>query len=389
MQLRSHAYVAPAPEGRDPLSLDSLRPPDLMLFAAVAALVGIGLMMIFSASSATAYAAHHDTAFYLKRQLMWLAVALVAAFGAYRCDYRKLRRLAGPALCFAFITVIAVLVPHVGLVSGGARRWIGIGPLSFQPSEFAKLALVIYLAAALTTKGERVRAFAGGIFPLLLVSGLLAVCVLKEPDMGTASLLLFVALAMLFVAGARLPHLLATVLVMVPGATLSVVTSKYKLARVLAFVDPFKDRQDTGYHIVQSLYALGSGGAMGLGLGASRQKFSYLPEQYTDFIFAILGEELGLVGTLAVIALFVLFTQRAIRIALGAPDRFGFLLAMGCTFAIVIQAFINIGVVTSSWPVTGVPLPFVSFGGSSLIVSLVCVALLLNIGRHRGERRAR
>jgi cell division protein FtsW len=201
--------------------------------------------------------------------------------------------------------------------------------------------------------------------------------------MGTASLLIVTAFGMLFCAGARFEHLLMCALTMLPVVAIAIGSSAYKRARIFAFLDPWKDPQNTGFHIVQSLLALGSGGFFGLGLGASRQKFFYLPEQYTDFIFAIIGEELGMLGACGVLVLFVLFAFRAVRIALGAPDRFGMLLALGCTFLIVIQAFINVGVVTSSWPVTGVPLPFISFGGTSLVTCVVAVALIINVGRHR------
>jgi len=201
--------------------------------------------------------------------------------------------------------------------------------------------------------------------------------------MGTASLMLFTAFAMVFAAGARIEHLIMCALAMLPAAALAVGSSPYKRARVFAFLNPWKDAQNTGFHIVQSLLALGSGGLFGLGLGASRQKYFYLPEAHTDFIFAVLGEELGLLGGLAVIGLFVLFAVRAVVVAIRAPDRFGTLLALGCTFLIVIQAFLNIGVVTGSWPVTGVPLPFISFGGTSLIVSLTAAGLIANVGRHR------
>jgi cell division protein FtsW len=357
--------------------------PDIVLFGAIAALVALGLIMIFSASSATAYATYRDTAYYLKRQLVWLVVALAAAFLAYRIDYRKLRTAAPLGIAFALCALIGVLVPHVGQASGGSRRWLGAGALSFEPSEVAKLALVIFLAAKLATLGDGLRSLVRGVVPCLLVSCALAVPVLLEPDMGTASLLLFTAFGMLFCAGARLEHLGLCALAMLPAVALCIGSSAYKRARIFAFLDPWKDPQNTGFHIVQSLLALGSGGLFGLGLGASRQKFFYLPEQYTDFIFAILGEELGLLGAFGVIALFVVFAFRAVRIALAAPDRFGMLLTLGCTLLIVLQAFVNIGVVTSSWPVTGVPLPFVSFGGTSLVVSLVAVALIVNVGRHR------
>jgi cell division protein FtsW len=372
--------------GRRPstvLGARRLAPPDTVLLAAIAALVAIGLIMIYSASSATAYATYRDTAYYLKRQLLWLAVALVCGFVAYRIDYRALRRIAPAGIALAFVALVGVLVPHVGQLSGGSRRWLGVRAISLEPSELSKLALVVFLAAKLSTMGERARSLVRGVVPCLLVTCALAVPILLEPDMGTASLLVFTAFGMLFCAGARLEHLLMSALAMLPVVLLAIGSSPYKRARILAFLDPWKDPQNTGFHIVQSLLALGSGGLFGLGLGASRQKFFYLPEQYTDFIFAILGEELGLLGALGVIALFVVFAFRAVRIALAAPDRFGMLLALGCTLLIVIQAFVNIGVVTSSWPVTGVPLPFVSFGGTSLVVSLVAVALIVNIGRYR------
>ncbi|HTA38172.1 MAG TPA: putative lipid II flippase FtsW, partial [Candidatus Acidoferrales bacterium] len=312
-----------------------------------------------------------------------LVVGLVAAFFAYRLDYQKLKKPAPYILLAAAVALALVFVPHIGLGANGGRRWIGFSAVSLQPSEFAKLALVIYLSAMLATRGERITSLAKGLFPLCVPVFVMAVMILKEPDMGTASLLVFTAFAMFFAAGARISHLFAIAVVTVPFAALTVLASPYKRARVFAFMDPWKDPQNTGFHIVQSLLALGSGGIFGVGLGASRAKFFYLPEQYTDFIFSVLGEELGLLGALAVIALFIVFAYRAIKIAIAAPDRFGYFLAIGCTAIIVIQAFVNIGVVTSSWPVTGVPLPFISFGGSSLIVSLIAVALIANVGRYR------
>lgn len=357
--------------------------PDTLLFTAVAALVGIGLVMIYSASSTTAYEQTGDTAFFVKRQAVWLVVGLVAALGAYRIDYHRLKRLAPYILIASFAMLTLVLVPHIGLSVNGARRWIGIRALSIQPSEFAKLGLILYLAAVLAARGERITSLVKGLIPLCFVVAIMAMLILKEPDLGTASLLGMFAFAMFFAAGARLPHLIIVFLATVPVLVGEIVASAYERARILAFLNPWKDPENTGFHIVQSLLALGSGGLFGVGLGESHAKFFYLPEQYTDFIFSILGEELGLFGALVVIVLFVILTYRAIKIAIAAPDRFGFLLVVGCTALISIQAFINIGVVTSSWPVTGVPLPFISFGGSSLIVNLVAVALIANVGRRR------
>ncbi|HTZ54810.1 MAG TPA: putative lipid II flippase FtsW [Candidatus Acidoferrum sp.] len=360
------------------------KPPDTLLFFSVASLVAIGLVMIFSASSAVALIEHHDIAYYAKRQIVWLVVGLIIAYGVYRFDYHKLKRWAPYLLVFSVLSLVAVLVPHVGFAVNGARRWIGASTISFQPSEFAKLGLVIYLAAMLATRGERIVSLVKGLFPLCIPVVVMAVLVLKEPDMGTASLLVMIAFAMFFAAGARITHLFAILLATTPAVIVEVLASPYKRERVFAFLNPWKDPQNAGFHIVQSLLALGSGGIFGLGLGDSRAKFFYLPEQYTDFIFSILGEELGLIGALAVVILFIVFGYRAIKIAIAAPDRFGFFLVIGCVSIVVIQAFVNIGVVTSSWPVTGVPLPFISFGGSSLIVNLVAVALIANVGR--GQR---
>jgi len=379
-----YAKAARGPLAAAPRPLRSrtaLAPPDPWIFATVAGLVAIGLVMVFSASSATAYATYHDTAYFLKRQLVWLAIGGAFAYLAYRIDYTKLKRVSPALLGVTILLLVLTLIPHVGLQTGGARRWLGASILSFQPSEVAKLALVLFLAAKLSALGEDVRSLVRGVVPALLVAAALAVPILLEPDMGTASLVMFTAFGMLFCAGARIEHLVVAVFALLPPVALAVGASAYKRARILAFLDPWKDAQNTGFHIVQSLLALGSGGIFGLGLGASRQKFFYLPEAHTDFIFAVVGEELGLLGTMIVLSLFAAFAIRAFVLAQRTTDRFGFFLIVGCALLIVIQAFINIGVVTSSWPVTGVPLPFISFGGTSLIVSLVAVALIMNVAR--------
>jgi cell division protein FtsW len=377
--LRSQAHRGYTPATRRLI----LKPPDALLLGSVAFLLALGLVMVFSASSATAYSTYHDTAYFLKRQFAFLLVGLVLAYAAYRVDYRKLRTIAPAAIIVTFLLLVLTMIPHVGFASGGARRWIGLRALSFQPSEFGKLTLVLFLAAKLASLGERVRSLSKGVWPALFITLLLAIPVFLEPDMGTASLYIFTAFALLFTAGARIEHLVMCGLVMLPAIAIAVGSSSYKRARIFAFLHPWKDPENTGFHIVQSLLALGTGGIFGVGLGASRQKYFYLPAAHTDFIFSVLGEELGMLGCLTVIALFLVFAIRGVTLALKAPDRFGMLLAMGCTFMTVIQAFINVGVVTSSWPVTGVPLPFISFGGSSLIVSLIAVGLIANVGRYR------
>ncbi|MHB8432173.1 MAG: putative lipid II flippase FtsW [Candidatus Tyrphobacter sp.] len=363
-------------------------PPDPWLFGAVALLVAVGLVMVYSASSVTAYAEHLDTAYYVKRQFLWLLVGGALAYGAYRMDYLQLRRFAPYVLLAAAIGLLLVFVPHVGVRVNGVHRWIGIGSMTLQPSEFAKLGIVIFLAAWLSGREPRIdiTKFTSGLFlactPVLLMTAL----VLKEPDLGTASIIVMTAFVLLFAGGARIAHLLAVCFALVPAVVVEFVHNVMWRARLFAFLDPWRDPQNTGFHIIQSLYALGTGGLRGVGLGASREKFFYLPEQYTDFIFSVLGEEAGLIGALVVVALFLLLAFRAVRIALSAREPFGFLLTIGCAAMIVLQAFVNIGVVTSSWPITGVPLPFISFGGSALAVDLIAVALILNVGRHRRIR---
>ncbi|MBC5810573.1 MAG: FtsW/RodA/SpoVE family cell cycle protein, partial [Candidatus Eremiobacteraeota bacterium] len=239
--------------------------PDAVIVFAIGTLVAIGLVMIFSASSYLAVAMHHDATYFFKRQVVWFAVGLIPAYVAYRMDYHKLKNVAPLFVGAVLVLLVLVLVPHVGIFIGGARRWLGFGSMSFEPSEFAKLALVVYLAAALATKGERVRSLVSGVVPLAFVTLLLAMLVLKEPDMGTASMLVFTSVVMLFAAGARIAHLLMMAAVTMPWVVLLVMHDTYKRARILAFLDPWKDPQDKGFHIVQSLLALGSGGAFGQG----------------------------------------------------------------------------------------------------------------------------
>jgi cell division protein FtsW len=366
-----------------------LRPgPDATLIASVACLVALGLIMVFSASSTEAVATLKDGAFYFKRQLVGLLVACIPAYAAYTIDYRRLRPFAPWAVGVSVVLLALVWMPHIGIRTAGASRWVGVGPLSFQPSEVAKLALILYLASALAGKGEKIRSLTRGVVPIAMVSAVLAVLVLKEPDMGTASLFAFTTAALLYAAGARILHILMIAVVTLPGAIFLILHDQYKRDRILAFMHPWKHANAEGFQIVQSLLALGSGGLFGRGIGFSQQKAFYLPEAHTDFIGSIIGEELGFVGMFAIVALFVAFAYRAARIALRASDRFGFFLALGCMAMIVIQAFISVGVVTASWPVTGVPLPFISYGGTSLIVSLVAVALVANVGRRRRSPKA-
>jgi cell division protein FtsW len=360
----------------------SRRAPDPWVFVPVVVLTGVGVVMVYSASAIVAHEWFADSAFFLKRQVLWAVLGLVALGLVQRVHYLRLRPLAPVLLAAALAALILVLVPGLGRAAGGARRWLSVGGvLSAQPSEGMKLALVLYLADALDRAGTRIgelRTLAGPF----AVTGLVCVLVVAQPDMGTAVLLALVAGGMLFAGGVRSRHLAGVGLVGLPALAAAALGEEYRRQRLLAFVNPWRDPQGAGFHIIQSLLALGSGGLWGVGLGQSRQKFYYLPERHTDFIFSILGEELGVVGGLGVLALYGILAVRGMRIARTAPDRFGSLLAAGLTVTIVAQAAINIGVTTGVLPITGVPLPLVSFGGSSLLSTMVASGILLNISQH-------
>ena len=359
------------------------RTPDYWLFLAVVALLAIGVVMVYSASAIVAYEQYGDSAFFFKRQLIWTGLGLAALLILQRVHYERLRRLTPLLLIASVLALIVVLIPGIGRVAGGARRWIALGgPFAVQPVEAAKLALVLYLANFLTNRGAAVGELRGGLFPPLLIMGAMFALVVMQPELGSALLLGLVTVAMLFVGGARLIHLIGLALVSAPLLLVTILGEAYRRRRLLAFLDPWSDPRGVGFHIIQSLVALGSGGLFGVGLGQSRQKFFYLPERHTDFIFAILGEELGLIGALAVLALFGLITYRGWQITRAAPDRYSSLLACGITFMIIVQAIMNIGVTTGILPVTGVPLPLLSFGGSSLVFTMSGVGILLNISQY-------
>ncbi|HEY3249127.1 MAG TPA: putative lipid II flippase FtsW [bacterium] len=363
------------------------RAPDYVLLFAIIALIGIGVVMVYSASSIVAQDQVGDSAFFFKRQAMWAAAGFIALLVVQRVHYEKLRRITPALLLIALTALVLVLVPGVGRVVGGARRWISLGgPFAFQPAEAAKLALVLYLANFLSNRGPAAAEFRRGVLPPLIVLGMMFVLILAQPDMGTALLLALVTVLLLFMGGARIWHLAGLAFAGAPLVAIAVFGADYRRQRILAFLNPWGDPQGSGFHIIQSLLALGSGGLLGMGLGNSRQKFFYLPERHTDFIFSILGEELGLIGTLAVVLLLAVVVYRGFQIARRAPDQYGALLAGGITGLIVLQAVLNIGVTTGLLPITGVPLPFVSFGGSSLLVMMIGVGIVLNISQYTGSR---
>jgi cell division protein FtsW len=326
-------------------------------------------------------------------QAMWALLGLLALVVMMRVDYRWLRPLAIPGFAVAMALLVAVLLPPIGgilrpIEGGGSTRWLAVGPLpAFHPAELAKLALVIFLAYWLDRRGHRVGSLPNGLLPFALITGPLFALVLLEPDLGTTGVLALTALTMFVVAGGSVWQLLLVAPAVIAGLAFLVSRSAYQMARVQAFLDPWADPQGLGFHTVQGLLALGMGGLFGIGLGESRQPGAlHLPAAQNDFVFAVVGQELGLLGGLAVIAAYLLFAYRGIRIALGAPDTFGALLAVGITGWLALQAFINIGVVVVLLPITGITLPFVSAGGSSLVVSFAAVGILLSISRETQQR---
>ena len=356
--------------------------PAYALLLAVMGLTAIGIVMVYSASSVRSYFSSSDPAAQGLEQVVWAAIGLTGLFVASRTDFRHLRYLAIPAFVITFALLIAVLVPGIGSEINGSRRWIVIPGLgSLQPAEFAKLAVVLYLAHWLDRRGKAVGSFWNGLVPFVLLVAPGFLLIAMEPDLGTAAVYVAAAGSVFFMAGANLVYLTGIGAAVIGTAWWMVSTTSYQLERVQTFLDPFRDPLDTGYNTIQALMALALGGITGLGLGGSRQKFLYLPAPSTDFIFAIIGEEWGLVGTLTVVALFVVIAYQGYRIAISAPDTFSGLLACGITTWLIVQALVNMMVVTALMPVTGIPLPFISAGGSALTINLVAIGILLSISR--------
>lgn len=356
--------------------------PDFVLFITAISLLGLGLIMILSASEYNTLVNFNDTFYFFKKQLKWAMLSLLAMYLMVNYDYRQLKRHVGPLLLIAFVALALVLIPGVGKEVNEARRWIVIGSAQFAPAELVKLCIIIFTAYGLSREKDRVKYFTSGVLPYLIVMAMAAGLILLQPDLGTALSLSAIVLVMIFAAGARWAHLGGIAAAGLAAVGFAIVLKPYRMQRFLAFLDPWADSQGDGYHIIQSLYAVGSGGLFGLGLGQSKQKFLYLPENHTDFIFAIIGEELGFIGASLVVMLFILFIWRGLKIAVASPDPFACLLATGITAWVGVQAIINIGVVTGTLPVTGIPLPFISFGGTSLLFTMTAVGILLNISRH-------
>ncbi len=352
-----------------------------LLLGSTAFLVGTGLVMVLSASSVSAFAEYGDSFLFIQRQAMYAVVGVLAALLTSRMRYDAWKRLASPFLVVTLALLILVLIPSHGIEAYGSSRWFRFGPLTVQPSEIAKLSLIVFASGMLARRWGRLDDLHQLTMPLVPIVLLACGLVMLQPDLGTTVILATTVLLLLFAAGVRMRYLLsASFVCVIVGAGL-IMSADYRRVRFLAFLNPWEDAQSTGYQLIQSLIALGSGGFTGVGLGASRQKWEYVPNAHTDFIFSILGEELGLVGEIVVLIAFGALVFAGIRIAAGAKDVFGRLLAAGIVAWFGAQTLINLGAVTGLLPITGVPLPFLSYGGSSLVVSLAAVGVLVSIAR--------
>ncbi len=354
---------------------------DFILFSAIMILVAVGVVMVYSASSYSAFfskAYNYDSMFFLKKQGLSAIIGITAMFFMIKIDYHKIKKFTKVIM---LLTIILLCVVFAFPPINGARRWIPIPVFNLQPSEIAKYVIVLYMAKSIEAKGEKIKSFLYGIMPYLMVSGLYAGLVIAEKNLSIATVIMLVTLILLFVGGARWMHFIQLIGVVGVFGTLGIILEPYRLDRFKSFLDPWKDPKGDGYQLIQSLLALGSGGITGVTLGKSRQKAYYIPEPHNDFIFSIIGEELGLIGCTVIIILFLIVIWRGIRTAIRAKDTYGTLLAVGTTSVIAIQAIINIAVVSGSMPVTGVPLPFISYGGSSLLFNLMAMGILLNVSR--------
>jgi cell division protein FtsW len=358
---------------------------DLVLLFPILSLIGIGLVMLYSSSSIMAQERFGDSMYFVKRQIVFALIGLAVLIISKNLPYVLYRRLAYVILGVTFLSLIIVLLPQVGHRVGGARRWLRFGPISIQPAEFAKLALIIYIAYSVAKKKERVREFSVGYAPHLLVSAVFIFLVVMQPDLGTAITFAVLTFILLFVAGVRLRYLLATGVAVTPLLALAIALKGYRWERFLAFLNPWRDPSNTSFQLLHSLLALGSGGPLGVGLGSGQQKLFYLPEPHTDFILAVIGEETGIFGVSIVLLLYALLIYQGVKIALRAPERFGTYLAFGLTLAVGLQALINSAVVMGLLPTKGLPLPFISYGGSSLLTNLLAMGILMNISSYARE----
>ena len=353
------------------------------LLIVTAILAAFGVVMVYSSSAIYAQETYGDAGYFLKRHLFYLLVGVVGFFTVLGLEEGVIRRWAKPLMGIVLLLMVAVLIPGIGHRVSGARRWFKLGPVSFQPSEVAQVAVILYMADVLTRKRSLLQDFFQGVLPVLMVLGLTVVLTLAEPDLGTSVATAVVALLLLFIAGVRWQILLPMLLSALPAVIVLVLTKPYRMRRVLAYLNPWADPEGSGFQLIQSLVALGSGGLFGVGLGESRQKLFYLPAAHTDFIFSVIGEELGFVGAIVTLILIGCLCWYGIRVALSSPDAFGMLTGLGIVMLLALETLVHVGVSTGAIPTKGLPLPFISYGGSALIVNLCSIAVLLNVARPR------
>ena len=365
-----------------------LKQSDFILFSSILLITAIGVVMVYSASSYVAtFGKLKNPTYFFSRQLIFAIIGIVCMIALQNFDYHRWKKFTPIFMLITVALLIYVLI--FGVEVNGAKRWIDLKFTTFQPSEIAKYMVVFYMAVSIENKGEKIKTFLYGMVPYLLVSGLYAGLVLKEKNLSIASVIMIVTLLVLFVGGAQWKYMVGMVAGIGVLGSIFIYLQPYRKARFLSFLNPWMDQKNTGYQLIQSWLALGSGGVWGVGLGSSRQKCFYIPEPHNDFIFSIIGEELGLIGALVVILLFLVFIWRAIKIAMESRDVYGTMLAIGITSVIAVQAIINIAVVSGSIPVTGVPLPFVSSGGTSLVINLAAIGVLLNISRQTESKEVK
>ena len=354
---------------------------DPVVFYTTMTLVFIGIVMVFSASYIQAAFKHHDAFYFLKRNVIYAVLGFIGMMIMSRVEYTFWKKNATKIGIIAVVLLILVLTP-LGIEANGARRWLGVGGATIQPAEIAKFACILITAKLIEKRYDNIKSLTKGVLPLLIVPGTFFILIMGQPNMSTAGTIILVVFVMLFVAGMNMKFVYTMIALGIAAFAGLVLSAPYRLKRVLSFLDPFQDPLGSGYQVIQSLYAIGSGGLFGLGLGKSKQKYFYIPEPQNDFIFAIIGEELGLVGCIVVMMLFVILVYRCIRIALKCPDIFSSMVVIGIGAQIGIQAALNIAVATSSMPATGVALPFISMGGTSLTILMGAVGIVLNISKH-------
>lgn len=356
---------------------------DQVLIIVTLLLLAVGIMMMYSSSALLAQRKYDDAAFFLKRQSMWMLVGLSLLYAISHFQHRYWRKVIGPLLCLGLALLALVLFTSLGEPINGARRWLRLGVATIQPSEMIKVILIIYLACYLSERGERMQSFVHGILPAVLVVGVFVGLIVCEPDLGTAVVILIVTAGMFFIAGSPARHLAGLSAAALAMCVYLVTKTDYQRQRVLTFLNPREDPLNSGFQTIQSMLAIGNGGIWGLGLGEGNQKRLFLPEPHTDFIFAVLAEELGLIGGVVVLGLYGLLIWRGFRIAWGSKDLLGYYLAYGITLLFAIQVLINVGVVSGMLPAKGLTLPFLSYGGSSIVMNLAAIGMLLSISRAR------